>query len=180
MKKALLFLCISSTFTFLLISCNDNVATKGVVSEEDSLRIISNYKQTLQLQDTLIKPTFFSFKDERKFIPEPLPIDSAQKMVTSYLTFHDLRLVGDNGQQLKGFILKAEDYARISKKGYKTISFYFGVHNFTNADNRTEQPKYTLLVVPIKQDGTAAKDDVFDYVLPCPTNCPTDGFERVP
>ncbi len=163
--------------TGVMISCN-NAATTSSVTAEDSLRIITNYQNKMVKLDTMIPlKNLKNFITITKASPDPIPEAEATKMAASYPT-HDLGLKGDKGQALKGFTLKDADFSSIitDKDNYKTLSFYFGVRNYIKADAGSEAPEYTLIIVPVRKDGSAAKDKLYDYVLPCPDNCPTNGF----
>jgi len=169
MKLTLFF--ISALIILLSISCNTSPTVK--ISKEDSLKIF----ESIQAKNN--KVFFLNKKDSlHSFAPQPIAEDSVVNMTYSYQNTFDLGLLSESQDRIKGFVINQNDFERISRgaSNFKSIALYFGVKNYNEANSGSEQPIYTMIVVPINRDGSAARNLAFDYVLPCPKNCPTNGF----
>lgn len=162
-------------FAFLFFANCQPCPPQLAPTKEDTLKIISEY------QGKLVNT--FAAVDRTKRLG-PILEDSANRMIEAFLR-HDrlhLRSATAPAEKLKGFVLKKEDFQAIVARGYSTVSFYFGIKNFTQTD-AGKDPEYTLLVVPVRGGtptsiGSAARAEAFDYVLPCPKECPTDDFPQ--
>src|ERR1700754_555182 len=174
-------LILPSLIIYALTSCGGPSTT--ALKRADSVNIsMALTGDTVPIKE-LKQVATFSMLDIKRLAAQPIPADSAQNMVSSYHTpRHRLNLVNSAGEPLKGFVLEADDFKKIvaNAANIKSLSFYFGVHNFAEAYTGNVPAKYTLLIVPVDKTGKAMKNSVFDYVLPCPTNCPGDGFEPKP
>lgn len=108
--------------------------------------------------------------------PDPITEPTAVAMIDSYAKYHDLGLINEDGDRIKGFVIKSADFKEIVKQAakYSSVALYFGVKNHT--ETTPGKGEYTMIIVPIDKNSRAIRTGAIDYVLPCPKYCPTNGF----
>jgi hypothetical protein len=111
---------------------------------------------------------------------EPLPIDSANKMVNSYLTS-----VANEDSAVHSLVFDADTLVKYltdtSRGRIRTVRLMLAHRlNFVNNGNYGRNAGYnlnalTLVIAGLDSNGNYvynAKNMVYDYCAPCPYNCP--------
>jgi hypothetical protein len=115
-------------------------------------------------------------------VKSPITVDQGRDFGEEYYTTRDrLPIVSETGKYIKAFNIDVDVIdalkAHIGTTNFLGIRVYFGVKG-RNAT--TKEPYYTLIIVGRKKVANGEEDhlkdgEIYDYVLPCPENCPASG-----